>query len=94
MIRREADRIVLEGPVTLDSVPALLEQGLGLIDRDEVRIDLAGVTAADSSAVALLLEWMRAARRAGRRIVYLNLGNSLESLVALYGVTDLLPQDR
>jgi phospholipid transport system transporter-binding protein len=94
MIRREADRIVLEGPVTLDSVPALLEQGLALIDRDEVRIDLAGVTAADSSAVALLLEWMRAARRAGRRIVYLNLGNSLASLVALYGVTDLLPQGR
>jgi phospholipid transport system transporter-binding protein len=94
MIRREADRIVLEGPVTLDTVPALLSQGLALIDRDEVHIDLAGVTAADSSAVALLLEWMRAARRAGRRIVYLNLGNSLESLVVLYGVTDLLPQGR
>lgn len=94
MIRREADRIVLEGPVTLDTVPALLAQGLALIDRDEVRIDLAGVTAADSSAVALLLEWMRAARRAGRRVLYLNLGNSLESLVALYGVTDLLPQGR
>jgi len=94
MIRREVDRVLLEGPVTLDSVPALLAQGLALIDRDEVRIDLAGVTAADSSAVALLLEWMRAARRAGRSIVYLNLGNSLESLVALYGVTDLLPQGR
>ena len=94
MIRREADRIVLEGPVTLDSVPALLAQGLALIDREEVRIDLAGVTAADSSAVALLLEWMRAARRAGRRVLYLNLGNSLESLVALYDVTDLLPQGR
>jgi phospholipid transport system transporter-binding protein len=94
MIRRDADRLVLEGPVTLDTVPALLAQGLALIDRDEVRIDLAGVTAADSSAVALLLEWMRAARRAGRRIVYLNLENSLESLVALYGVTELLPQGR
>lgn len=94
MIRRETDRLVLEGAVTLESVPALLAQGLALIDRDEVRIDLAGVTAVDSSAVALLLEWMRAARRAGRRVVYLNLDNSLESLVALYGVTDLLPQDR
>lgn len=94
MIRREADRLVLEGAVTLDSVPALLAQGLALIDRDEVRIDLAGVTNVDSSAVAMLLEWIRAARRAGRRVVYLNLGNSLESLVALYGVTDLLPQGR
>lgn len=94
MIRRETDRLVLEGAVTLESVSALLAQGLALIDRDEVRIDLAGVTAVDSSAVALLLEWMRAARRAGRRVVYLNLDNSLESLVALYGVTDLLPQDR
>jgi phospholipid transport system transporter-binding protein len=94
MIRREADRLVLEGAVTLDSVPALLPQGLALIDRDEVRIDLSGVTAADSSAVALLLEWLRAARRARRRVVYVNLGNSLGSLVALYGVSELLPQGR
>lgn len=94
MIRREGDRLLLEGVVTLQTVPDLLPQGLALIDRQTVTIDLAGVTAADSSAVALLLEWMRAAARAGRRIDYLHLGNSLESLVALYGVTELLTQDR
>jgi phospholipid transport system transporter-binding protein len=91
MIRREGDRLVLEGAVTIEEVPALLPQGLALLVDGETRIDLAGVTTADSSAVALLLEWLRAAQRAGNRIVYLNLDNSLKSLADLYGVTELLP---
>ncbi|MBX9631864.1 MAG: STAS domain-containing protein [Burkholderiales bacterium] len=94
MIRRDGDRLVVEGAVTMEEVPGLLAQGLMLLDRGETRIDLAGVTAADSSAVALLLEWLRAAQRAGGRIVYLNLDNSLKSLADLYGVTELLPLAR
>ncbi|MEO8037200.1 MAG: STAS domain-containing protein [Betaproteobacteria bacterium] len=92
MIRREDGRLVVEGAITLVNVTALLAEGLGMIDRDCVQIDLAEVTEADSSAVALLIEWARAARRAGRRIVYLNLDNSLRSLVSLYDVGELLPQ--
>lgn len=94
MIRRDGDRLVVEGAVTMEEVPGLLAQGLMLLDRGETRIDLAGVTAADSSAVALLLEWLRAAQRGGGRIVYLNLDNSLKSLADLYGVTELLPLAR
>lgn len=90
MIRREGDRLILEGAVTIEEVPGLLSQGLALLSPGETRIDLAGVTTADSSAVALLLEWLRVARRAGDRIVYLNLDNSLKSLADLYGVTELL----
>jgi len=91
MIRREGDRLLLEGAVTIDAVPDLLPRGLALLADGETRIDLAGVTTADSSAVALLLEWLRAAQRTGNRVVYLNLDNSLKSLVDLYGVTELLP---
>lgn len=91
MIRREGDRLLLEGAVTIEEVPALLPQGLALLSQGETRIDLAGVTTVDSSAVALLLEWLRGARRGGNRIVYLNLDNSLRSLADLYGVTELLP---
>jgi phospholipid transport system transporter-binding protein len=91
MIRREGDRLILEGAVTIEEVPGLLSQGLALLRPGETRIDLAGVTSADSSAVALLLEWLRVAQRAGDRIVYLNLDNSLKSLADLYGVTELLP---
>lgn len=91
MIRREGDRLVLEGAVTIEEVPGLLPQGLALLAQGETRIDLAGVTTADSSAVALLLEWLRVAERGGDRIVYLNLDNSLRSLADLYGVTELLP---
>jgi len=94
MIRCDGDRLVMEGAVTIEEVPGLLTQGLALLDRDETRIDLAGVTTADSSAVALLLEWLRAAQRTGGRVVYLNLDNSLKSLADLYGVTELLPLTR
>ena len=94
MIRREADRLVLEGAGHARQRAGAAGAGTGA---DRSRRGAHRSRRRDGRRFVgggLLLEWMRAARRAGRRVVYLNLGNSLESLVALYGVTDLLPQDR
>jgi phospholipid transport system transporter-binding protein len=93
VIRREADRLVVDGPVTLDTVPALahaLDEALGT---GASIADLAGVTEVDSSAVALLLEWRR---RAGERNVAVRLANAppaLRNLAGLYGVLELLPPE-
>jgi phospholipid transport system transporter-binding protein len=54
-------------------------------------MDLGGVTAADSAALALILDWLRAARTAGQRIVLRNLPAGLVSLAALYDIDTLLP---
>lgn len=85
----------VRGPITMDNVQALLEQGNARFGGGEVTIDLGGVTDVDSSAVSLLLQWMRTAQARGRQLRYVNLNSNVKSLAVLYGVIDLLPlQDR
>ena len=90
MIACEGGRCAVQGPITLESVVPLLEQGNGLFTAPQVTVDLAAVTEVDSSALSLLLEWRREAVRNGRAIRYLNLPANLKSLADLYGITELL----
>jgi phospholipid transport system transporter-binding protein len=91
MIRREGPRFVLEGPVTMANVQAVLAEGESVFEGAQVEVDLAGMTEVDSSAVSLLLEWSRRAARRGQRLSFCNPPANLESLATLYGVSDLVP---
>jgi phospholipid transport system transporter-binding protein len=71
---------------------AVLDEGLAALLGDDMQIDLAQVKEVDSSAVGLLLEWVRAAQRENRRLILVNLPQNLHSLASLYGVLDLLPR--
>ena len=90
MIECADGRCVVRGPINLSNVVALLAQGNSRFTAPEVKVDLAGVTEVDSTAVSLLLEWRREAARNGRRIEFENLPGNLTSLAKLYGVIDLL----
>ncbi len=81
----------LRGPVTMDNVQAVLEEGSARFGAGEVTVDLSGVTEVDSSSVSLLLQWVREAEASGRRLRYANLNSNVKSLAVLYGVIDLLP---
>jgi len=94
VIRRDGERIVLSGPVTLANVAALLEEGRRHLAEGAGTVDLAGVTELDSSALALLLSWLREARAGGRAVAFANLPESLQTIARLYGVEDLLPAAR
>jgi phospholipid transport system transporter-binding protein len=76
--------------LTVQNAKAALDQGLAAIKAGQTVFDLGTVKAADSSAVAVLLEWKRAARKAGAVLSYVNLPDSLQSLAALYGVDAFL----
>jgi phospholipid transport system transporter-binding protein len=90
MIVRRGNRYLIEGPVTLESVGVLIGEGIAL-EGASIIVDLAGVTNADSSALSLLLEWVRQFRRGGREIAFANVSGNLRSLAELYGVADLIP---
>ena len=94
MIRREDARILLSGPLTLANVAQVLEEGRRHLAEGAATVDLAGVSELDSSAIALLLAWMREAKAAGRAIAFANLPESLQTIARLYGVQDLLPVSR
>jgi phospholipid transport system transporter-binding protein len=69
---------------------AALAEGLSAIAAGQREFDLSRVTAVDSSAVALVLAWKRAARARGVELEVVNAPDSLRSLAQLYGVARLL----
>lgn len=67
-----------------------MEEGLLAIAGGETEIDLGDVVAVDSVAVATLLVWQCAALNQGHQLHFSSLPANLESLIDLYGVTELL----
>ena len=94
MIRRETGRIVVSGPVTLDNVAAVLEEGRRHLEEGVRTVDLGEVTEMDSSLLAAMLAWLREARRGGRELAFANLPQSLSTIARLYGVDGLIPLER
>ena len=77
----------------MTNVEAVLEEGRRIFDGNDVRIDMSEVSEVDSSALSLLLQWLRDAAASGRTLTFLNLNESMRSLATLYGVRELLPTE-
>lgn len=91
MIACDGDRIIVQGSVTINNVVALTQRGVVLFDEHHRVIDLDKVTEVDSTIISMLLEWLRAARQKGYPLQFINMPASLESLIQLYGVAELIP---
>ena len=91
MIRRDGDRMIVSGPLTLAHVAAALGDGNGAISEGARSVDLGEVSELDSSALALLLAWLREAKRRDGKLVFSNLPQGLTTIARLYGVAELLP---
>ncbi|SFA95542.1 phospholipid transport system transporter-binding protein [Collimonas sp. OK607] len=76
--------------LTVGNAKVTLEEGLRAIAGGETEIDLCDVVAVDSAAVATLLAWQCAALNQGLTLHFSSLPANLESLIDLYGVTELL----
>ncbi|SFH89744.1 phospholipid transport system transporter-binding protein [Collimonas sp. OK307] len=76
--------------LTVGNAKVTLEEGLRAIAGGETEIDLSDVVAVDSAAVATLLAWQCAALNQGLTLHFSSLPANLESLIDLYGVTELL----
>jgi len=90
MIQQDGARLSLSGALTLATVSALARDGAPLIATEDRTIDLGGVSQVDSSALALLLSWLRIARGAGRQLSIVKAPAALVSLASLYDVDGIL----
>jgi len=94
MIRREGNTIRIQGVVNIHNVVDLTQQGIIQLENESVDnsvlFDLEQVTEVDSTAVSMLFEWLRAANQRQCRIEFVHLPANLESLIQLYGVTDII----
>ncbi len=83
----------------MDFAPSVLTQaeagdvlgaGLKALDGGATAIDLGGLQRFDSTAVAALLAWRRAAAKRGVALKISGIPDGLESLARVYGVDHLL----
>lgn len=84
-------RLTLSGRLGSAEVSALYRQSLGWRSSGLPReIDLAAVEHADSSALALLLEWRAWAEQAGQSLEFSHAPRSLAVMASLSHIEDLL----
>ena len=79
-------------PTTLTAAEAadVVRDGLRSLASGVTEIDFGALQRFDSTAVAAILEWRRAAASRGLVLRLANLPDGLESLARLYGVAHLL----
>ena len=76
--------------LTLANARQVRDEGLRAIAAGQPEIDLARLATVDSSAVATLLAWKRAAAARNAPLALTNAPASLQSLAGLYGVAEFL----
>lgn len=93
-LQRQGDGIVVAGGMTQETAAALLAEGTsaltGVDGNAELRFDLSAVAQIDSSGLAVLFGWQRAARAQGKSLCIINPPKNLISLAEVYGVSELL----
>jgi phospholipid transport system transporter-binding protein len=90
MIVEDGDNYRIQGGITIANANAVLMEGQKLFVRDGLVVDLSQLDEVDSSAISLLLEWLRDAQRNQRKLSFTNLPDNLKSLATLYSVLDLI----
>ena len=91
MISVAGERREVTGAMTLALASELLAKGSAALTLDETVFDLAAVTEVDSSSLAVIFGWLRAAQRQNRRLRIVNPPDEMLTLAEVYGVKELLP---
>jgi len=74
----------------MSTIDALLPQGTAAATSGDLIVDFTATTDIDSSALALLMQWRRAAETAGHQVTLEQVPHNLQVLADLYGVSFLL----
>jgi len=86
---------LLEGELDFTTVPSVLRHAGGdMRGVSGIRVDLKGVTRADSAGLALLVEWLRESERAGLSISFVNVPAQLLSIARVCGLEKILHLSR
>jgi len=89
LINEGAGTFYLRGEVDFHTVTTLMDIDI-LDEADKVSIDLAGLQRVDSSAVALLVHWLRQAVQKNIPLRFLNIPELIKPLLALYDLDAII----
>lgn len=91
MIEQVAGHLLVKVPLVMANARGLLEAGRSALMAGEQVFDFSEVSEADSSAIAVMLGWLRAAEAAQSTVKFAHIPAGVRSLAELYGVSELLP---
>lgn len=91
MIERRAGQLCVTVPMVMANASSLLESGRSALRESRESVDLAAVSEADSSALAVMLGWLRTTEARGGQVEFRNAPAGLRSLAELYGLTEIIP---
>jgi phospholipid transport system transporter-binding protein len=89
-------RFRLVGDLTFNTVPEACEEGLVLFDAagKELCIDLRDISHTDSAGIALLIDWMRQAKKKKKTLRFLNVPAQMLAIAGVSGLDRILPLSR
>jgi len=90
-ISEENNRLVVSGVLNFITVVTLWQQSLPLLAAQrELQIDLSNVTAANSGGLALLLEWLKYAKKMQKSISFIQMPKQLQSMAQIAGIDKII----
>jgi phospholipid transport system transporter-binding protein len=82
----------ITGELSFSTVTDVMDETTLLFEKiAEIKIDLAGVTRSDSAGLALLIEWMRQAKKMKKTIQFKNLPAQMRAIADVTGLEEYLP---
>jgi phospholipid transport system transporter-binding protein len=85
--------ISLRGRLAIDTARYAYERGLAIIDAasdGRIEIDCERLTKCDSAGLAVLIDWMAAARAKGQRLCVLHVPSELSAIAKISEVEEIL----
>ena len=94
VVEASPDRLTLKGALTFQTARFAYEAGLRTIQaagsKSPLQIDCAGLNESDSAGLAVLIEWLASATRAGRKVTFVNLPDGIRAAAQISDVTFIL----
>ena len=89
---RDGDTLWVQGDLDFDSVVALWNATESLFaNGSPTRIDLNGVSRANSAGVALLVAWLGRVQRHQQAVVFVNVPAQMRAIIAVADLDTVLP---
>ena len=83
---------LLSGALTFETVPSVWRTSATVLSAGgDITFDLQGVSHTDSAGLALLIEWLRTARRMGKRMTFKNIPPQMLAIATVSGLEHILP---
>jgi len=94
LIDQDSQSLEVKGHVYFSNVVELQEQGFSFINTatvKTVKVDLKNLVNCDSSGLALLVGWVREAKKQHKDIQFVNPPSFLQDILKLFGLDSVLP---